>query len=139
MADVTIISDEVRTVDATAAGDRLLVALERLGDALGWELKPQGLCRGDVCVPVRDRAALHAGAGDGNRLDLGAVAAALGRPAVIDADAGIAAVALDAEQRRGALDSLRAPAFTLDDLDGVPHALDEWRARKKLLVAFATW
>jgi hypothetical protein len=72
-------------------------------------------------------------------VDLAAVAAALGRAAVVDALAGIAAVAMDAEGRRQALDSLRPPAFVLDDLDGHPRRLEEWRGRKKLLVAFASW
>ena len=29
--------------------------------------------------------------------------------------------------------------FTLPDLDGGEHSLEEWRGKKKLLVAFATW
>jgi|SRR5947209_2552485 len=135
MPSATIISDDVRTVEATSADGRLLVAPERLVEALGWELKPQGLCRDDVCVPVRDQAALFRG----EDLDLSAVAAALGRPAVVDAAAGMAAVAMDADGRRQALDSLHAPSFVLDDLDGGPHPLEEWLGRKKLLVAFASW
>jgi hypothetical protein len=49
------------------------------------------------------------------------------------------AVALPAEQRRQALDSLEAPPFTLPDLGGAAHQLEEWRGTKKLLVAFASW
>ena len=135
MPSATIISDDVRTIEATPVDGRLLVAPEQLADALGWELKPEGLCRGDVCVPVRDRAVLF----QGEDLDLSAVAATLGRPAVVDAAAGIVAVAMDAEGRRQALDSLHAPSFVLDDLDGHPHQLEEWRGQKKLLVAFASW
>jgi hypothetical protein len=135
MPQVTIISDGVRTVEAAADEGRLLVATAHLGEALGWELKPEGLCQNDRCVPVRDPASLLVG----EDLSIAAVAAALGRPAVIDADAGIAAVALDAEGRRQALGALHAPPFTLDDLDGNPHSLEEWHARKKLLVAFSSW
>ena len=135
MPSATIIGEDLRTVEATIADGRLLVAPERLLDALGWELKPQGLCRDDECVPVHDRAALFVG----TDLDLAAVAAALGRAAVVDAEAGIVAVAMDAGGRRDALDSLRAPSFVLDDLDGRPHQLEEWQGRKKLLVAFASW
>jgi hypothetical protein len=137
MPQVTIIEDETRTVEATVDGDGVLIEPGRLGDALGWELKAEGLCRGDVCVPVRDPAGLRPA--DAGRLDLAAVAAALGRPVVVDAQAGLAAVALPAEQRRQALESLQAPPFALHDLDGVTHQLSEWRGRKKLLVAFASW
>jgi hypothetical protein len=132
MALVTIISDETRTVPATVQGDRILISPSQLPDALGWELKPEGLCQGDVCVPAH----LEAGP-DG--VSLAEVASALGRPAVIDAAAGMAALALPAEQRRQALESLYAPSFALKDLDGVTHSLSEWRGQKKLLVAFASW
>jgi hypothetical protein len=135
MPQVTIIGDEVRTVEGTVTDGSILIAPDRLPDGLGWELKPEGLCRAGTCVPVPDGASLFVG----GQLDLATVAAALGRPAVIDADAAIAAVALDGESRRQALDGLRAPPWTLDDLDGVAHELAEWHGRKKLLVAFATW
>jgi len=131
----TILSDDVGTVEATAHNDQLLIDPADLPDALGWELKPEGLCRGSVCVPVRDAAALIRD----DKLDIAAVAAALGRPAIVDAPIGIAAVALAAERRQQALDGLRAPSFTLPDLDGVAHQLQEWRGDKKLLVAFASW
>jgi hypothetical protein len=135
MVQVAVITDEVHTIEATIAGDRILIDPPLLVEAVGWTLKPEGLCQDDQCVPVRDVAALYAG----SRLDLAAVAAALGRPAVVDADAGLAAMALSGEVRRQALDGLQAPSFTLADLDGQTHRLDEWRGRKKLLVAFSTW
>lgn len=135
MVDVTVISDETSTVDGDVSDGRILVDPTRLAEALGWELKPEGLCRADVCVPVRDPAALFV---DGE-LDLAAVGAALGRPVVVDAPAGLAAVALDGETRRRALTELVAPSFTLPDLDGNLHAFEEWHDRKKLLVAFASW
>jgi hypothetical protein len=134
---ITVIGDGTRSVPGAVTDDRrITVGTAELAGAFGWELKPEGLCRDDVCVPVRDRDALYAPDG---ALDLAAVASALGRPSVVDADAGVIAIAYDAEARRRALTSLDAPPFTLDDLDGNAHALDEWRGRKKLLVAFASW
>ena len=132
---VTIITDEVHEAEADVTDGRVLIDPHRLVDALGWELKPEGLCQGEACVPVRDVGALQV---DG-RLDLAAVAAAIGRRAVVDAGAGLVAMSLPSEQRRQALDGLQAPQFTLADLDGVEHRLEEWRGQKKLLVAFSTW
>jgi hypothetical protein len=135
MPQITIISDEVRTVEADATDGRVLLDRDQLPAALGWTLKPEGLCRDGVCLAVADVDAMSV---DG-KLDLASVAAALKLPSVVDGPAGLAAVALPAERRLQALDELRAPAFTLADLDGRPHPLEEWQDRKKLLVAFATW
>jgi hypothetical protein len=132
---VTVITDEAHSIEANVNDGRVLLGPDDLGQALGWELKPEGLCQGDICVPVRDAAALHV---DG-RLDLAAVATALGRRVVVDAEAGLVALSLPSEQRRRAIDGLQAPAFTLADLDGTDHDLDEWWGQKKLLVAFSTW
>jgi len=135
VTSATIVTEEAMTVDATVDGDRILLDARALPAAIGWEWKPDGLCRGAVCVPVRDRERLLVG----DRVDVGAVAAALGRPAVIDAPAGLAAIALDAETRADTLRGRHAPAFRLRDLDGVEHDFTEWRGRKRLLVAFASW
>ena len=135
MPQITVLAGDVRTIDGAIDGDRVLVDAAALQETLGWQLKPEGLCRDDTCVPVRDHAAIVAG----DMIDLAAAAGVLGRPVVVDGDAGLAAVALDSEQRRRALQSLEAPDFTLDDLDGRPHSLSEWQGQKKLLAAFASW
>jgi hypothetical protein len=130
---VTVITDDARPVEADEVDGSVLVVPSALPDAIGWSLKPEGLCRADVCVPVRDRAALFAG----DRLDLGGVAAALDRPYLHED--GVAVVGEPRLTRRLATDGLQAPPFTLPDLDGERHSLEEWHGRKKLLVAFASW
>jgi hypothetical protein len=130
---VTVITDEVRSVPAEAVDGSVLVDPADLSDAIGWALKPEGLCRAEVCVPVRNRDALFSG----GRLDLGRVADALDRPFLYDE--GVAAVGEPRLTRRMATDGLEAPAFTLPDLTGERHSLEEWHGRKKLLVAFASW
>jgi len=137
VTQITIITEEVRAVEATPdpARGTFLIDVDRLPGALGWELKPSGLCQEATCVPVADVGSLRVG----EQLDLVAVAGALGRPAVVDMDAGLLAVALPAELRRQALEELRSPGFELPDLDGKPHRLDEWLGRKKLLVTFSSW
>ncbi len=137
MTEITVITEQVDVVDAVVDEGRgtFLIDPADLARAIGWELTPNGLCQGDVCVPVRDVETL----GVGDLVDLSAAAAAVNRPSVTDLEVGIVAVSLPAELRRRALDALVAPPFVLPDLDGVPRALDEWTGRKKLLVAFASW
>jgi peroxiredoxin len=137
MSSITVITDEAATVDGVVDPGRgtFLVDDAGLEVALGWTLNANGLCHGDTCVPVAHSAGLRVG----DRLDLVAVASALGRLAVVDLDAGIAAVSRSGEQRRQALRDLQAPDFSLRDLDGVWHSLEEWRGKKKLLVTFASW
>jgi peroxiredoxin len=135
-AEVLVITDEVRPVPGRIEGDRITLDAADLEAAVGWALRPQGLCRGDVCVPVANVSRLSAVDG---RLDLFTVAHALGRGCVVDADAGIAALSEDPAARHDALAGQVAPDFTLPDLDGEPHSLSDWRGRKRLLVTFASW
>jgi hypothetical protein len=122
-------------VDASISGDRISLDPASLERALGWKLRPEGLCRGAVCVPVRDRDALAGAAG----IDLAAFAAALDRPLALDTAERTAALGTPAAERRAALASLEAPDFTLPDLAGRPHSLAEHRGEKVLLVAYASW
>jgi peroxiredoxin len=137
VTQITIIDTGWRQVEATADPGRgtFLIEPEQLLGALGWELKPSGLCQESTCVPVGDIGSLKVG----EQLDLAAVARTLGRPVVVDVDAGLMAVALPAELRRQALEDLRAPEFELPDVDGTFHALHEWAGLKKTLVTFSSW
>jgi hypothetical protein len=133
---VTVI-DEGRTVelDASVDGDAMAVAPARLAAGLGWELKPEGLCRGAVCVPVRDRTKLVGVDG----VDLAELARLLDRPFAVDGAAGLAVLGTAAGDRQARMTSLEAPDFTLPDLGGALHSLSDHRGKKRLLIAWASW
>src|SRR6266404_5947498 len=133
---VTIIEEgRAVPVQAVVHGDAIRLGPGALGEALGWELKPEGLCRAGTCVPVRDRAALvHE---DG--IDLAALARLLDRPLAVEADEGVAVLGASATERAHRLASMEAPDFTLPDLRGRPHSLRDQRGKKTLLIAWASW
>ncbi len=132
----TILEDgSALEVQAEVAGDRVRLTPEALHESLGWQLKPEGLCRGEVCVPVRDRSKLVI---DG-AIDLSGFAEALGRPLALDAAEGAAAIGTAAADRVAQLASLEAPDFTLPDLAGKLHSLSDQRGKKVLLVTWASW
>jgi hypothetical protein len=127
--------DEPRPVAARLAGGSVRIAPAALREALGWEWKPEGLCRGALCVPVREPARL----GDEQGVDLAAFAAALDRPLALDAAERAAALGHPAAERSARLASLEAPDFALPDLAGRVHRLAEHRGKKALLIAYASW
>jgi hypothetical protein len=132
----TLIDGErVATLPAVVAGDAVRIGPDALRDATGWSLKPEGLCRGDVCIPVRDRAGLSGAGG----VDLAAFAQALDRPLALDAAERAAALGVAAAERSARLATLEAPDFRLPDLHGRMHSLSEHRGKKVLLIAYASW
>lgn len=132
-----IVIDGERTVEipATERDDTLLVAPGDLERATGWALTPVGLCRDDVCVPGRDHDILLAN----GKVDLRAVADALGRPMALEPDPPVAVLGSAAAERVDSMAALEAPAFTLPDIDGAPVSLADFAGRKKLLLAWASW
>lgn len=135
MGQLNVLADTDARVDGIWHEGRPGVSADALDAALGWTLKPEGLCRGDVCVPVADRAALDHPAS----VDLLGVAAALDRPAIADETLGAVAIGAPADTRRAALRDRQAPDFTLADIDGVLHSLSGYTGKKRLLVAFSSW
>jgi hypothetical protein len=129
-------ADVAHELEVTRTGDRVRVAPAVLERALGWAWKPEGLCRGEVCRPVRDRARVEPEPG---ALDLAEVADALGRPLALDLDAGAGFLGEAAATRAADLRTRRAPDFELADLDGVRHRLSDERGRKVFLVFWASW
>jgi peroxiredoxin len=141
VGNFALITDRIADVDAEIGGDGdgapVWLTPADLGAATGWDRKPEGLCRGEVCVPVD----LHPGIerADG-RIDLARLAAATGSLLVVDAAEGVGVLGPDAATRAAALaPGGPAPDFTLPDLDGRPVALADRRGTKTLVVAFASW
>jgi hypothetical protein len=99
--------------------------------ATGWAAKPEGMCKGAVCVPAPDAV------GDGGSIDVPSVATRLGMALVHDDAHGV--WALGPESGGRALTTAVAPELELPDADGNPFKLSAMHGRKVLLVAWASW
>ena len=95
-----------------------------LTEATGWELKPEGLCRDDVCVPVTESSP------DAIWSALGWPVARSGEDLYLGEPVG---------QRAAITAGSMAPDFTLQDLAGRSHSLSEHRGKKVFLASWAPW
>lgn len=128
---------EVTLGAARAEEERLWVDGAGLEAATGWSLRPEGLCRGETCVPIPPRRVGEFVRGD--RVDLAAVWRHLGHSVAHDESGAVWALGEGASERTATLRSLDAPDFTLPDVAGRPHSLSDYRGKKVLLVSWASW
>jgi hypothetical protein len=128
-----------RIAGAKAEGDNLWLGSADLTTVSGWEVKAEGACMGDVCIPIPPARASEFLRDQGNAFNLAALARHLGEPAVHDDVNGVWYFGEAAATRRAALASLQAPDFELPDLDGKMHRLSDYRGKKVLLAAWASW
>ena len=132
----TIIDDgKLSELDAVVSHDAVALSFHGLEQALGWTHKPEGLCKGDQCVPVEDEMDLISEHG----IDLGSLAELLARPLALDLEQRVAYLGTSAAEQSATLAALEAPDFTLPDLEGKLHSLSDYRGKKVLLVAYASW
>lgn len=128
---ITVLDDRETRIDGRVDGDRVWIATDDLADATGWTRKPEGLCRGAVCVPVR--SPIEA---DDGTIDLRGVAAALGKRSVFDEAGPVLALADDA-MGRGEIRNLHD--LSLPDIDGRMVDLSGTAGKKVVLIAWASW
>ena len=110
----------------------LRASAEELAARTGWVAKPEGLCKGPMCVPLPSAGAAA------DVLDLAVVAERLGMPVVHDETHGLHALGPATIGGR-ALESAEAPDLTLPDLDGNPFSLSSLRGNKVVAFAWASW
>ena len=108
----------------------IVQSLEMDSDAFargtGWIIKPEGACRGEVCVPLPPDASLTV------------IAETLGMPIVADDTSGVWALG-PATIGGKALTDARAPSLVLPDRAGNEFDVDSLRGQKVLLLAWASW
>ena len=136
----TVINDvpggEIEHIEVEASlGERWLMQPDAFESLTGWTLKPEGMCRGDVCAPIYQRDAVIS---DG-MIDVLGAAPVIGRSAVVDTKRGVAALGASAAVRADEMTSLQAPDFTLNDMNGQPVSLHDFDRRKVLLLAWSSW
>jgi hypothetical protein len=128
---------EIVCANARADGDELWMGAQDLEAATGWSIKPEGLCRGDACLPVpRDRAEDYI---KGDMLNATAFWRRMQHPITHDAAGELWVLGTSATDRSSALKALEAPDFALPDLAGATRTLSEQRGRKVLLATWASW
>ena len=111
------------------------VSAHEFARTTGWTLKTEGLCKGEVCIPVRDSAAMS----DGEAVDIAEFARVTGRNMLVDETRHVVALGEQASSRSASMATLDAPNFTLPDINGNLVSLSDFAKRKKLLLAWSSW
>jgi hypothetical protein len=119
--------------DPARSADTLWVQKTDLPRINGFELKPQGACRDDICIPVPP--AMSRGA----YFNLTAFAQRAGQRVVADSAARVWSFGEIPVVRGVFLESRIAPEFTVTDRKGLPVSLSRFRGKKVLVVTWASW
>jgi hypothetical protein len=98
-----------------------------------FEVKPQGACRADICIPI-PKDMLR-----GEYFSLTAFAKKIGQPVVADTDARVWSFGEIQALRGSFLEGRMAPDFTVPDRAGRPVHLARFRGKKVLVVTWASW
>jgi hypothetical protein len=115
------------------AADALWIRKADLPRVNEFELKPQGACRGDVCIPIPKTLVR------GAYFNLTAFARKVGQAVVADARARAWSFGEIPVVRGSFLESRMAPDVAVPDRTGRPVHLSDFRGKKVLLVTWASW
>ena len=138
----TIVYDERASEIITANEDagQLWITTADLKRATGFELKPQGVCREELCFPVpkpREQEFVRKSAGK-TWFNVVAFAKLVHQPITHDEGLSMWYFGLRSDQRQ-VLSSLKAPDFSLPDMSGKTHSLSDSLGKKVLLITWASW
>ena len=126
---------ETTAVEVASNFGEFAISLDDFARATGWQLKPQGLCIAEICVPVRDAKTLT----NQTQIDLVEFARVTNQNIVVDQQRKVAALGEHADTRSEAMTSLDAPDFRLPDIHGRQVSFSDFNRRKRLLLAWSSW
>ena len=126
---------------AAAATSDVWITLADLKRATRFVLKPQGVCRDELCFPVPKgrRQAFLSKQSSTTWFNLSEFARLLRQPVAFDAEQAVWYFGARPAEQNAYLASLVAPDFTLPDMNGKPHSLKDFRSKKVLLLTWASW
>lgn len=111
----------------------LAIEPQQFEQRTGWSIKPQGACKGELCVPLPATVR-----NSDNSLNAAVIAETLGMPLIEDKEHAV--WALGPESLNGqALTTAKAPHLVLPDLEGNLFDIASLRGKKVLLTTWASW
>jgi len=138
-----VIYDGVATpvTASSEASKDLWVTTADLRRATKFVVKPQGICRDQLCIPVpKDKKAnVLAKRGSVTWVNLSEFARMLRQAVAHDDKNGVWFFGSPPDQASGYIATLDAPDFTLPDVNGKMHSLADFRGKKVMLITWASW
>lgn len=127
----------VITLAETGDGDSLLIRPDDLTRINGFELKQEGACFEDQCIPVNEGLFVEQ---DGNTwFDLTAFANLLSQSYVADQEARIWSFAEIPARRESMMVDAMAPDFEVTDRQGNVIRMADLKGKKALIVTWSSW
>jgi hypothetical protein len=124
-------------LDETGPGDGLLIGPEDLSRVNDFELKPEGACYQNMCIPMSDRLLVER---DGRQwFDLTAFADLLEQPYVADEEARVWSFAEIPAKRESMMVDAMAPDFEVPDRQGNVIRMADFAGKKALIVTWSSW
>jgi hypothetical protein len=127
--------DRTVTLDKTQldARNSLWVRKSDLPRINDFQIKPEGACRADMCIPISKDMA------HGDYFNLTAFAKKVRESVVVDSPSRVWSFGEIPAVRGSFLNSRMAPAVTVPDRKGRPVNLSDFRGKKVLLFTWASW
>ncbi len=119
----------------------LWVTTHDLPSVNGFELKPEGACLDEICVPVQRETdtAIYIERSGVEWLNVSELARRIQQPVVTDYDQDVWSFGAIPAQRSAFVRDGRAPDFTLQDVDGEQLSLSDFKGKKIMLLSWASW
>mgnify|MGYP002623946123 CR=1 FL=1 len=140
-ATVLFGGEAIEVTETLADPTDLWVAPEDLTRINGFELKPEGACLDEICIPIpRGADSGFVVERDGKTwFNVTEFAKKIGQGYAADAEAGVWSFAEIPAVRSAQLRSAVAPDFSLKDRKGNVVHLSDFRGKKVLLNTWASW
>ncbi len=131
----------VTELAAAEPSNDLWVTLKDLTRATRFAVKPQGVCRDELCFPIpKDRKAQFlVKKGGVTWFNLSEFARLTKQPTAYDEKHATWFFGPRPGQQNAFLSSLDAPEFSLPGMNGTKHSLSDFRGKKVFLVTWASW
>ena len=143
LGNATVLFEQnvVELTETLADPTDLWVVAEDLTRVNGFELKPEGACLDEICVPVKqdEDSDMFVRRNGKAWFNVSELADRLQQPEVVDYDAGVFSFGAIPVTRSAFLEQAVAPNFELTDQNGATVQLSDFKGKKIMLLTWASW